>query len=103
MSIILTQACINLRPQAGISIDEDGIHWYNIEETDIPTEEEINAEKARLELEYDLKNYQRERAKEYPSFADQFDLLYHGGYDAWKTVIQAVKDKYPKPETANNG
>lgn len=42
--------------------------------------------------------YQRQRAAEYPSFADQFDLLYHGGYDAWKAEIDAVKTKYPKPE-----
>lgn len=42
--------------------------------------------------------YQELRAAEYPSFADQFDLLYHGGYDAWKAEIQAVKDKYPKTE-----
>ena len=40
--------------------------------------------------------YKYQRAQEYPSFADQFDLLYHGGYDAWKAAIQAVKDKYPK-------
>ena len=36
------------------------------------------------------------RAAEYPSFADQFDLLYHGGIDSWKTAIQVIKDKYPK-------
>jgi len=41
--------------------------------------------------------YQNQRAAEYPSFADQFDLLYHGGLDAWKAAVQAVKDKYPKP------
>ena len=40
--------------------------------------------------------YQGQRAAEYPSYADQFDLLYHGGYDAWKAAVQAVKDKYPK-------
>jgi hypothetical protein len=40
--------------------------------------------------------YQYKRALEYPSFADQFDLLYHGGYDAWKSQIQNIKDKYPK-------
>ena len=40
--------------------------------------------------------YKDQRAAEYPSFADQFDLLYHGGMDAWKAAIQAVKDKYPK-------
>jgi len=37
------------------------------------------------------------RKAEYPQFADQFDLLYHGGYDAWKAAIDAVKAKYPKP------
>jgi hypothetical protein len=40
--------------------------------------------------------YAEKRASEYPSFADQFDLLFHGGMDAWKASIQAVKDKYPK-------
>ena len=40
--------------------------------------------------------YAELRAAEYPSFADQFDLIYHGGVDSWKSVIQAVKDKYPK-------
>jgi hypothetical protein len=40
--------------------------------------------------------YKAQRAAEYPSIVDQFDLLYHGGYDAWREVIQAVKDKYPK-------
>ena len=38
------------------------------------------------------------RRREYPTFADQFDILYHGGYDAWKAAIEAVKAKYPKPE-----
>lgn len=40
--------------------------------------------------------YKRKRAAEYPSIVDQLDLIYHGGIDAWKTTIQAVKDKYPK-------
>jgi hypothetical protein len=40
--------------------------------------------------------YAEKRAAEYPNFADQFDLLYHGGYDAWKAAIDAVKTKYPK-------
>jgi hypothetical protein len=40
--------------------------------------------------------YSELRAAEYPSIPDQLDLLFHGGMDAWKTAIQAVKDKYPK-------
>ena len=44
----------------------------------------------------DPNSYKYKRAAEYPSIVDQLDLLYHGGMDAWKTAIQAVKDKYPK-------
>lgn len=40
--------------------------------------------------------YKIARASEYPSFADQFDTIFHQGIDAWKAQIQAVKDKYPK-------
>lgn len=40
--------------------------------------------------------YAEKRAAEYPSFADQFDLIYHEGIDAWKAAIQTIKDKYPK-------
>jgi hypothetical protein len=40
--------------------------------------------------------YKYKRIKEYPSIADQFDILYHGGYDAWKQTIKSIKEKYPK-------
>ena len=40
--------------------------------------------------------YKELRAAAYPSFAEQFDLLYHGGIDAWKAAIEGVKNKYPK-------
>jgi hypothetical protein len=42
--------------------------------------------------------YQRDRAKLYPSIEDQLDLLYHKGYDAWKEEINKIKQEYPKPE-----
>jgi len=41
--------------------------------------------------------YADKRRMEYPLIADQLDMLYHGGYDAWKASIDAVKTKYPKP------
>ena len=40
--------------------------------------------------------YKDKRAKAYPSIADQLDLMYHGGYDAWKAAIQSVKEEFPK-------
>jgi len=44
-------------------------------------------------------SYAELRAAEYPSYADQFDKIYHEGVDAWKDEIQAIKDKYPKTIT----
>jgi len=41
--------------------------------------------------------YKAKRATAYPSIADQLDLMYHGGLDAWKAAIDAVKQEYPKP------
>ena len=40
--------------------------------------------------------YQELRRAAYPSMADQLDLLYHGGMDAWKAAITAVKQEFPK-------
>lgn len=40
--------------------------------------------------------YKELRAAAYPSFADQFDTIFHGGLDAWKAEIQVTKNKYPK-------
>lgn len=57
---------------------------------------EIIIDKTLIEAEAAKTAYKQQRAAEYPSFADQFDLLYHGGYDAWKAAIDVVKTKYPK-------
>lgn len=44
------------------------------------------------------KGYSQARAAAYPSYGEQFDILFHQGYDAWKAVIQKVKDQHPKPQ-----
>jgi hypothetical protein len=43
-----------------------------------------------------LPTYQELRAAAYPSIVDQLDLIYHGGVDAWKVAITAVKEEFPK-------
>jgi ribosome-interacting GTPase 1 len=57
-------------------------------------------------VEYDLaaaealvaaNEYKLQRAVAYPSITDQLDTLYHGGYEAWKATITAVKEEFPKP------
>ena len=94
---ILDKAIRSLSPKSNFTTDGKKItQWISLEIVQ-PTESEIEAEITRLQAEYDSKDYQRKRAKAYPSFADQFDLLYHGGYDAWKAAIDAVKQEYPKP------
>ncbi len=96
-----TEAIGNLLP--GVT------HAYNITEDTIqifddgitsPTEEEIAAEVTRLQAEYDANQYQRDRAKAYPSLQDQADMQFHdlaNGTTTWLDAIQAVKDTYPKP------
>jgi hypothetical protein len=94
----IVNAIVSLRPNAQwnlIGDDYSGLEWLDQNQTK-PTEEELQVELARLQAEHDSKEYQRKRAEEYPSFADQFDLLYHGGYDVWKQAIDQIKDKYPK-------
>ena len=62
MTQFLAQSCLNLRPNAGISIDEDGIHWY---ETDsIPTQSEIDAEIEKLQAEETAKQEAQVSAKQ---------------------------------------
>lgn len=45
-----------------------------------------------------ISDYSKRRKEEYPKIEDQLDILFHEGFDAWKEVIQAIKDKYPKPQ-----
>jgi len=86
----------SLYPNAQWVLRGDTLEWMDTEQTQ-PTEAEILTEIARLQADYDSKEYQRQRAAAYPSIADQLDLLYHGGMDAWKAAIETVKQEYPKP------
>jgi hypothetical protein len=72
------------------------LDWDESKLGPIPTQEQLDAAWAAKEAADVAVAYKALRASEYPSFADQFDLLYHGGFDAWKAAIQSVKDKYPK-------
>jgi len=56
----------------------------------------VEVDLARVNAWVDPEAYKYARAKAYPSFADQFDTIFHEGIDAWKAQIQAVKDRFPK-------
>ena len=57
-------------------------------------QEKIN----ELKLEYDAKQYTRDRSTAYPAIGDQLDALYHAGVfpEDMAAQIQAVKERYPK-------
>jgi len=57
----------------------------------------VTYDEATVQAYIDANAYKEQRAKAYPSIPDQLDLLYHGGLDAWKAAIDAVKQEYPKP------
>jgi hypothetical protein len=57
---------------------------------------EVAYDKSAVEAYVKANEYKQLRAAAYPSFADQFDTIFHEGIDAWKAQIQAVKDRFPK-------
>jgi hypothetical protein len=75
----------------------DSIKNFKSDEYELPSEEEINAEIKRLQDIADGYQYQRLRKQEYPSIEDQLDILYHQGYEGWKSEIDKIKEKHPKP------
>jgi len=95
--ITIAEAIKGINPNAQfIYIEEDinTIEWHN--GTTPISISDIQAKQAELQTAYDNVEYQRDRAKEYPSIADQLDDIYHNGIDGWKATIKATKDKYPK-------
>ena len=74
----------------------ENMEWLSIDQPK-PSKEQIEQTLSELMVEWETAEYSRLRAEEYPSIQDQLDILFHGGFDAWKAEIQAIKDKYPKP------
>ena len=75
--------------------DINNITWHDGNPTNI-TNQQIIDKQAELQTAYDAKQYQRDRASEYPTWQDQLDDIYHNGIDGWKATIKVTKDKYPK-------
>ena len=91
----ISKALLSINPNFSFVIEGGKIvTWYTDDPK--PSEEEIVQKVAELEYQEEVNEYQRQRAAEYPSYADQFDQIFHEGVDAWKASIQEVKDKYPK-------
>ena len=95
-----THALVSLRPGAQWVLRGDDLEWLDTEQTR-PSDAEITAEVTRLEAEYEAKEYQRQRAAEYPPMADYLDGVVKGDQaqiDAYVAACLAVKAKYPKEQ-----
>jgi hypothetical protein len=119
---MIDKALLNLRPGAAWSLDgSDKIIWEDVlvdgeptgqtrpvnlvwldTKQSCPSREEIQTEVARLEAEWQAKEYQRKRETEYPDLAEFADAYYWAqkGDDskmtAYLTKIDAVKTQFPK-------
>ena len=89
-----------INPNAQVIVIGDDINqitWHNGTQP-IPANE-ILAKQQELIAEYNAKQYQRNRAKAYPSIQEQLDLQYWdkvNNTNKWEEAINAVKNKYPK-------
>jgi hypothetical protein len=97
MRISKIDAILSLSPGAEVVVRGEEVEWINPSVAPV-TEAQIAAELARLQADYEAKQYQRNRAGEYPAIGDQLDALFHAGVfpEEMAEKIQAIKNKYPK-------
>ena len=91
-----------ITPEAEFGVYGDtyeGIEWAENYDGYKPTKEEFENKKIELENDYDTRQYQRQRAPEYPDIKDQLDAIWKGGdaYEEMLARVMEVKAKYPKP------
>ena len=91
-------AILSLEPNAEVTLIGDEIVTWHSEDITQPTDEAIATEQARLQAEYDAKEWERNRVSEYPTVDDCIHALLDGGdtLTDLQAQRQAVKDKYPK-------
>ena len=103
----ITSAILAIKSDAQVSVcaeDINQINWVDGNPTNI-TNQQILDKQAELQVDYDAKQYQRDRTVSpekggYPSIGDQMDMIYHDQVDdttTFKDAIQAVKDAHSKP------
>jgi hypothetical protein len=96
----IIKAIQKINPTAQVSVSADDINtivWHN--GTTPIAKELILAKVAELQAEYEANQYQRDRAKSYPTIQEQLDMQYWdkiNGTNNWQDAINAVKAQYPK-------
>jgi hypothetical protein len=84
-----------LGAEYSVGEDYDSLIWHsnNIRK---PSEEELVTAYIGFLEEVNKNKYKQLRKSNYPSIEDQLDLIFHGGIEAWRVLIQSIKDRYPK-------
>ena len=97
----IINAILAINPNAQVGLADEDINQITWREgTPVISDEDILAKQAELQADFDAKQYQRDRAEEYPTWQDQLDMQYHDkkdGTTTWEDAVQAVKDAHPKP------
>ena len=98
MAISKFEAIKSLEANAEFVMVEDVITEWHSEDITQPTDEAIATEQARLQAEYDAKDWERNRQAEYPSLEDCIHALLDGGdtLTDLQAARQVVKDNNPK-------
>ena len=93
------KAILELRPEGGFSLNDEGEVTFNAEGLNEPSESEIKTVMDRMQAEYDVQAYARNRRSEYPSNGDQWDMIYKdmkNSTTTHKDAVEIVKTKWPK-------
>jgi hypothetical protein len=97
---MIEEAIKKINPNAEFSVNANDINqitWLN--GTSPISKADIEAKMVEVQAEYDALQYQRDRAKEYPSIQEQLDMQYWdtvNGTTTWQDKINEIKTKYPK-------
>jgi len=103
-TILISNAILNLYPNVEFDFPHNSERLYDDiiwrVKPDGITEEKINNEISRIEIEWIATQYQRDRAEQYSTWQEQMDMQYHDQLDGtttWKDAIAKVKSDNPKP------
>jgi hypothetical protein len=102
-----SDAVLSLRPGSSFVLDGSVmIAWYGPGEPPSPTQ--IDAELARLQAGWDADGWRRSRIDEYPTLADLTVAIWEATIEnrpesavTLQAAREAVKAKYPKPESVS--
>ena len=101
----VSDAVKRLRPDSVFEItNTEFTKWYDPNGLPAPTWQEVMNQMENDKKEYDRLQYHRDRLAEYPSVAEQLDMIWHamnygsiaGNDSEWFRLINSIKLKYPK-------